>query len=96
MKICIESQDDGTFLVGEDAPMGEGGMPEMGEALSSEMAQDPSQGMQPAASLDEALEMARQLLQDDGTTPEQQVQAGYDKGQRQMPAKMGPGAVFGE
>lgn len=94
MKICIESQDDGTFLVGEDAPMGEGA--EMGEGMPQEMAMDQSQGMQPAASLDEALEMARQLLQDDGTTPEQQVQAGYDKGQRQMPAKMGPGAVFGE
>lgn len=94
MKICIETQPDGTFLVGEDTPMGEGA--EMGEGMPSEMAQDPSQGMQPAASLDEALELARQLLQDDGTTPEQQVQAGYDKGQRQMPAKMGPGAVFGE
>lgn len=91
MKICIESQDDGTFLVGKDAPMGEGA--EMG-AMPQEMPQ--GQGMQPAASVDEALELARQLLQSDGRSDQEQVQSGYDKGQRQMPAKMGPGAVFGE
>lgn len=94
MKICIESQPDGTFLVGEDSSMGEGA--EMGEGMPQEMAMDQSQGMQPAASLDEALDMARQLLESDGRSDQEQMQAGYDKGQRQMPAKMGPGAVFGE
>lgn len=95
MKICIESQDDGTFLVGEDMdmPMDTG----MAEGMPQEMAMDQSQGMQPAAGLDEALDMARQLLQDDGRSPEEAELAGYSKGARPMMAgKQTPQAVFGE
>lgn len=79
MKICIESQDDGTYLVGEDAPMGEGA--EMGEGMPQEMVQDQAQGMKPAASLDEALEMARGLLgssNSGGMSVEQAFQGGFN------------------
>lgn len=55
------------------------------------------EGAQPAASVDEALQLAGQMLQAETDTPEQQVQAGYDSGKRPMMAgKPNPQAVFGE
>jgi hypothetical protein len=91
MKICIETQEDGTFLVGEDVEA-----PGMGEAMPGEAAQDLAQGMQPAATVEEALQMAGAMLQGPQPTEEDAAMAGYNKGQRQMPKSMGPGKVFGE
>lgn len=56
--VTIEQQPDGSYLVGTEpaGPDAEG----MGEAQEDA-------GMQPAATIDEALALARQMLQDDGT-----------------------------
>lgn len=69
--VTIELQSDGTFLVGTEpsGPDAEG----MGE-----MAQDTAGGMQPAATIDEALQLAKTLLsQDEGMSPEQAFQGGF-------------------
>lgn len=80
--VTIEMQEDGTFMVGtaqaEDA-MGE--MPE-------------DSGMQPAQSIDEALDMARQMLQDDGRSMEDATMDGYNKGAPK--STMTAQKVFGE
>ena len=60
MKICIESQEDGTYLVGVMATQ-DTEAPEMSEGIPEEAGMD--QGMQPAASLEEALQMAGEMLQ---------------------------------
>lgn len=49
---------------------------------------------QPAANIDEALDLARQLLQDDGGA-EAQMMKGYQKG-APAPGKPSVGKVFGE
>ena len=95
--VCITASPDGTFAVGDhEAYMAQQGggeeMGEMPEAMGAEMAEKP--GMTPAASIDEALDLARQLLQDDGRSPEEAMMAGYSKG---APAKRpSPAQVFGE
>lgn len=55
--VTIEQQPDGSYLVGTDSDMNAEGMGEPQEDA----------GMQPAATIDEALALARQMLQDDGT-----------------------------
>lgn len=97
--VCITASPDGTFSVGDhDAYMAQqGGGEEMGEApeapgMGAEMPEKP--GMTPAASIDEALELARQMLQDDGRSAEEQMMAGYSKGA--MAKRPSPAQVFGE
>ena len=52
---------------------------------------------QPAASLDEALQMAASLLSDPATPDDQGVANGYAKGApKKLPGKPSVGAVFGE
>ena len=67
--VTIESQPDGSYMVGTES---EGA--EMPEGAPGEVEQDASQGMQPAASIDEALNLARQMLQE-GEEPSEQVAA---------------------
>lgn len=93
--VCIEVQGDGTFKVGLE-PQEPAAMPGMGETESPAMEAGEEASMQPAASIDEALQMARQLLEGDQGSPEDQALAGYNSGKRAMPASMGPGKVFGE
>lgn len=90
MKICIESQDDGTYLVGE---MDKEVMP---ESADGEMEQDMEEGMQPAVSIDDAFNIARSLLEADPRSEMEQVQAGYNKGKKPMMGGMGPAKVFGD
>ena len=81
--ICIEAKDDGTYSVYDESAQSEqaeGAMPAMGaEALG-----DADQGAQSAQSVDDALEIARQMLQDDGRSEDEQMQAGYNKGRPMM------------
>ena len=51
-------------------------------------------GMQPAQSIDEALDMARQMLQDDGRSMENATMEGYNKGAPKT--TMTAQKVFGE
>ena len=81
--VTIEAQEDGSFMVGTE--------PEMPE---ESMEQDQASGMQSAMSIDEALDLARQMLQDDGRSPESAMMDGYNKG-APKPA-MTPKKVFGE
>lgn len=53
--VTIEQQADGSFMVGEDS----------GQDVETSGEAEP--GMTPAQTIDEALNMARQLLQDDGS-----------------------------
>lgn len=81
-EVCISPLPDGTFRVTK-------------EAKEEEMSEMPEEAGETAQSIDEALELARQLLQDTGEgTPEDQVMAGYNKGM--APAKPKPAQVFGE
>lgn len=94
--ICIDVMADGTFMVGTEEPEA-GAMPGMGAEMGGEGAEPAEETMKPAASLDEALEMARGLLQNDGRSPEEQAMAGYSKGAgNPMAAKMSPAKVFGD
>lgn len=54
--VTIEQQADGSFLVGTE-PQGP----------DAETTGEADTGMQPAPDIDSALELARQMLQDDGT-----------------------------
>lgn len=101
--VCITASPDGTYSVGDhDAYMAQqGGGEEMGgmetpeaPGMGAEMAEKP--GMTPAATIDEALELARQMLQDDGRSAEEQMMAGYSKGASAMTKKPSPQQVFGE
>lgn len=93
--VCITASPDGTFAVGDhEAYMAQQGGGEEALAMGAEPAEKP--GMTPAASIDEALDMARQMLQDDGRSAEEQMMAGYNKAAK--PANMAkptPGEVFG-
>lgn len=92
--ICINVMADGTFTVNEEAPEAEEAAPMMGqEPAEPPEAAEPAG--QPAASIDEALNLARQLLQNDGRSAEEQMMAGYAKGKPAM-AKPSPAQVFGE
>ncbi len=87
--ICISQQADGSFSVYEEAP-------EAAEPMPGQEAADPqAPEAQTAASVDEALALAGQLLQADGRSPEEQMMAGYKKG-APTAAKPTPQAVFGE
>jgi hypothetical protein len=94
--VCIEMADDGTFMVGMEPEGADAGM---AEGSAGEMEQDKSY-MQPAASVDEALAMAKELLSagaEQGMSPEKMfeqpkppadaMQAGFQKA-RGMPAGM--------
>lgn len=92
--ICITANDDRSFTVelepAETAPES----PEMGaENGMMDMAEDKQEGEtgQTVASIDEAMNLARQMLQDDGRSPEEQMQAGYAKGR----PGMNPAMVLG-
>jgi len=93
--VCIAQQPDGTFSVYEEAPEPADAAPMMGEAPAAEAPEAAAPAAQPAASLDEALNLARQMFQDDGRTAEEQMLAGYSKG---APAagRPTPNQVFGE
>lgn len=91
--ICISQQDDGAFSVYEEMPEAmEAAAPMPGQPPAMEEAAEPE--AMPAASLDEALELARGMLSADQRSPEQQVMAGYNKGGA-APAKPTPQTVFG-
>ena len=87
--ICITQNEDGTYSVYEE-------MPEMAmeEAQAGEM--DEASKGEPAADIDAALDLARQMLQDDGTSEEEQVMSGYEKNKPRGMAKPRPNQVFGE
>jgi hypothetical protein len=87
--ITIEMQSDGTFMVGTEAEE-----TEMPEDSAEDMAMDETSGMQKAATIDEALDLARQMLQDTGMSEEESVMAGYNKGAPKP--KMTAQKVFGE
>lgn len=94
--VCITANADGSFSVGDYAAYmaQQGGGEEMGEMpeiMGAEMAEKP--GMTQAASIDEALDLARQMLQDDGRSAEEQMMAGYSKGK--PAARPSPAQVFG-
>lgn len=81
-EVCISQNPDGTFSVSK----------EVKEEATEPMGEEAGQVAQ---TIDEALDMARQMLQDSGEgTPEDQVMAGYNKGQ--TTAKPTPQTVFGE
>ena len=82
-EVCISQMPDGTYMVSK----------EVKEEPTEPMA-DEEMG-QHFQSIDEALDAARQMLQDTGEgTPEDQAMAGYNKGM--APAKPKPQQVFGE
>lgn len=101
--VTIAENEDGTFSVYEEKPeaaepaaampgMEAGAEMPMGDM--SAMDEEAAPEGQPAASIDEALDLARQMLQDDGRSPEEAMMAGYSKG---APAKKpSPAQVFGE
>lgn len=98
--ICIEMLDDGTFSVYEEAPEAAEGMEGMEAAPAApmdgmpampEVGSDYTQESQPAATVDEALELARGMLGGEqaapGKSPEELFQGGFTKA-RGMPAGM--------
>lgn len=92
--VCITANPDGSFAVGDHAVyMAEQGGGEEAPAMGAEPAEKP--GMTPAASIDEALELARQMLQSDGRSAEEQMMAGYNKAKPQGMNKPSPEQVFG-
>lgn len=88
--VTITANEDGSFMVSQE-------MPEAmeGAEMQPEMMQGAPEGQQ-AASIDEALDMARQMLQDDGRSEDQAAMDGYNKGKPAMNAKPGLQQVFGE
>ncbi|MES3041816.1 MAG: hypothetical protein V4730_11795 [Pseudomonadota bacterium] len=99
MIICIEAKEDGSFSVYEKtpeaAPAAMPGMEAGAEMPMGEMGTEAAPEGQPAASIDEALELARQMLQSDGRSPEEQMMAGYNKAKPPGMAKPSPEQVFG-
>ena len=96
--ICIKSLDDSTFSVYEEAEEGMEGMEAAPGATAAPMAGMPEvesdstqeEPEQPAATLDEALEIARGMLggeQAAGKSPEELFQGGFQKA-RGLPAGM--------
>lgn len=78
--VCIEMAADGSFKVGLE-PKEPATMPGMGETESPDMEASEEAAMKPAGSIDEALDMARQLLEGDasgGMTVEQAFQGGFN------------------
>lgn len=89
--VCIEKQADGTFKVGLEEPEAEsmttGGGADL-EGMEGMPPEAPEDNTKPAASIDEALDMARQILEGDdagGMTVEQAFQGGFEG----MPEKSG-------
>lgn len=85
--VCITVNDDGTYTV-EIEPTEQPEVPEMSQ---DGMGQEPAEGEagQTVQSVEEAMALVAQMLQDDGRTPEQQMQQGYDRGRPSV------GKVFG-
>jgi hypothetical protein len=94
--VCIEMADDSTFMVGMEPEGADAGMT---EGSAGEMERDKSY-MQPVASIDEALAMAKELLSGNAGSdmspekmfeqpkqPADAMQAGFQKA-RGMPAGM--------
>lgn len=80
--VTITAMPDGTFTVApEGGDMGMGGE-----------SQEPAG--QPAASIDEALELARQMLSQDARSPEEAMMDGYN-GSKPAARKQTPAQVFG-
>ena len=95
--ICIEQLEDGTYSVYDESQGGEDmvaaeSMPGMGAPAGKDS--------QPAATVDEALDLARQLLTGDEESPDEQMMTGYNKGKStakpMAKPMMSPGKVFGE
>ena len=99
--VYIEMAADGSLTVGLKSEMDMmGGMEEGMEGMEG-APEGAEPGMKPAASIDEALQMARQLLEGDQGSPEEQVMAGYTKSKPMMGRAMAgrrqtPEQVFGE
>lgn len=87
--ITIEMHEDGHFMVGAESA-------ELPEGTADGMAMGAQSGMQPAADIDEALDLARQMLQEGGMTEEESVMTGYNKSKPQSMNKPSPAKVFGE
>lgn len=88
--ICISQQADGTYSVYEEGPESAEPAPMPGQEPAEKAAPPEAKT---ASSLDEALQLAAQLLQSDGRTPEEQMMAGYSRG---APApRPSPKQVFG-
>ena len=84
-EVCISQRADGSFDVSKE--------------IKEESIQEPIEqegGSAAAADIDEALEMARQMLQEGGMTEEESVMTGYNKAKPQGMAKPSPAKVFGE
>lgn len=77
--ICIEAKDDGTYSVYDESAQSEQAEGQMVEAPG-----ETEQGAQSAQDIDGALDLARHLLQDDGRSEDEQMQAGYNKGRPVM------------
>lgn len=89
--ITIEAQADGTYLVGTKTEA-----PELPEGTADDMAMDEASGENIAADIDEALDLARQMLQEGGMTDEESMMSGYNKAKPQGMTKPSPAKVFGE
>ena len=88
-KKCVEIELDtetGEFTVAECPPKE--------EAMPGEESGEPAG--QSFQSPEEALKAAMQILTEDGSTPEEQAQAGYDKGAKPASTRPAVGEVFGE
>ena len=92
--ICVSQLEDGTFSVYEKAPeAAEPAAAVPGEIAPTEQAAPEGQA---AASLDEALELVRQMLNQDARSPEQAMMDGYNKADGKKASRPTPQAVFGE
>lgn len=88
-KVLIEQNDEGTFSVGEELP----------EEQSMSTAPGEEQSMQPAETLDEALDIARQLLSEenpqDAEMAKEDMMRGYNS-KSSAQKQMSPETLFGE
>jgi len=94
--ICIDVLDGGGYKVSKETSeqeAQEGAMPGDAMGEGQEDAQEPGQTVQ---TVEEALQLAAQMLSGDPRTEQEQVQAGYNSKRPMMAAKPTPAAVFGE
>lgn len=89
--VCITVNDDGTYTVELEPVSQTPEQPEAPEMSQDGMGQELAEGEagQTVQSVEEAMALVAQMLQDDGRTPEQQMQQGYDRGRPSV------GKVFG-
>lgn len=98
-KICIKVDDQGAITVGVDAHDAE--MGEMGE-MGGIPEDDAGGGYAPAQSIDEALQVARDIYNNNGQvrdamSPEDSLMKGYNEGgKKPMRGGMSPAKVFGD